>query len=370
RPDEGVDSRLLVVEATEEDINRFGYPLSDGILAETIEVIKEHEPSTIGLLFFRNEPREPGHQKLLSLLQNDDNLVALCNVRLSKDDPNQPGIASAPGLTEESLGFSNIELDQFDGILRRSFLFMNPDSDNPCATRFSFSFQLAYKYLSSVGIELETINRNLVKLGEVEFKRLQTNTGAYQNLDNGGFQILLNYRSSRNAASTISLNEVLENNFNPELIKGRIVIIGMVAPIATDSFSTSYSKGILPQMSGVNIQAQMTSQILSAALDKRPLLWTLSTTGEMFWVIIWSLAGSGITIICLRGSFIDALSKPHSFLLFIYTGFGILTLYIACFAFLLLGGWLPLVPGIISLSVSSIGGWFLLRHWKGLGSNK
>ncbi|MGB5970257.1 MAG: CHAT domain-containing protein, partial [Spirulinaceae cyanobacterium] len=42
RPDEGVDSRLLVVEATEEDINRFGYPLSDGILAETIEVIKEH----------------------------------------------------------------------------------------------------------------------------------------------------------------------------------------------------------------------------------------------------------------------------------------------------------------------------------------
>lgn len=47
RPYEGVDSRLLIVEATEKDINHLGYPISDGKLAETIERIKQHQPSII-----------------------------------------------------------------------------------------------------------------------------------------------------------------------------------------------------------------------------------------------------------------------------------------------------------------------------------
>ncbi|MGB5967716.1 MAG: CHASE2 domain-containing protein, partial [Spirulinaceae cyanobacterium] len=361
RPDEGVDSRLLVVEATEEDINRFGYPLSDGILAETIEVIKEHQPNNIGLFILRDRPIKSGHQKLLDLLQNDDNLIALCSVGSNKDDPNKPGIASPSGLTEESLGFSNIVLDKFDGVQRRNLLFMSPGLNNSCSTRFSFSFQLASKYLSSVGIEPETIDRNRVKIGNAIFERLQPNSGVYQNLDDRGFQILLNYRSSENAAPTISLSEVLENKFNPELIKGRTVIIGVVAPVSnpTAFSSTPYSNGVLNQMPGVYVQAQMTSQILSTVLDKRTLLWNLPLTGEILWVLIWSLVGSGITIICLR--------ECNSFLLFIYTGFGILVLYLVCFGFLLQGGWLPLVPAAISLSISSVGGWLLMKDWREFG---
>ncbi len=366
RPDEGVDPRLLVVEATEEDINRYGYPLSDGTIAETIEVIKEHKPHTIGLSIFRDRPIKSGHQKLLNLLQNDDKLVALCNVKLTKNDPNQPGISSPPGLTEESLGFSNILLDKFDGVLRRNLLFMSSDLENGCTTRFSFGFQLASQYLSLEGIEPKTIDRNRVKLGDVIFERLQPNSGGYQKLDNRGFQILLNYRSSKNAASTISLSEVLENNFDPELIKGRIVIVGIVAPIynPTAYSSTPYSNGVLKQMSGVNIQAQMTSQILSAVLDKRPLLWTLSPTGEVFWIIIWSLVGSGITIISLSNSLPETLRERKSFLVFIYTGVGVLVLYLVCFAFLQQGGWMPLVPTLASLGISSVGGWVLVKNWR------
>ncbi|NJM20834.1 MAG: CHASE2 domain-containing protein [Richelia sp. SM1_7_0] len=367
RPNQGVDSRLLIVEATETDINRWGYPIPDSKLAQTIETIQQHQPSIIGLFIFRdtplatsfaNRPVEPGHQNLLKLLQNNDRLVALCSIKLTEDNPNQPGISPLPEIPEKRLGFSNLELDKFDNILRRNLLFIHPELNNPCPTRFSFSFQLASKYLESKGIKAQTIDRNRVKIGETIFKRLQENSGGYHQLDNRGFQILLNYRTSKNIATKISLSDVLDNKFNPELIKKRIVIIGVVAEISnpTDYFSTPYSNGALFPMSGVDIQAQMTSQIISAVLDKRPLLWTWSQTGEILWVVIWSLAGSGIVI--------ASLSNRNSFLLFIYIGTGVSILCLVCFIFFLQGGWIPLVPTAISLSMSSITGYLIANKWK------
>ncbi len=352
RPDEGVDPRLLIVEATEKDINSLGYPIPDGKLAETIERIKQHQPRTIGLLIFRDRPVQPGHEKLLNLLQNDERLIALCSVKLAAD-PNQPGISSLPGVPQNRLGFSNIELDK--GILRRHLLFVSLNES--CPTRFSFSFQLASQYLKAEGIEPKEVDRNNIKLGETIIQHLKPDSGAYHELDVYGFQTLLNYRTSKNVAATVSLSDVLDNNLDPLLVKERIVIIGVVAPISnpTSYFSTPYSNGVLPQMSGVSIQAQMTSQLLSAVLDKRPLLWTWSETGERFWIVIWSLIGSGIAIAYL--------SNRSSFLLFIYTGTCIFILCVICFGFLLQGGWIPLVPAAISLSISSVGGYFLLKHW-------
>lgn len=358
RPNQGVDSRLLIVKATETDIKRWGYPIPDGKLAQTIERIQQHQPSIIGLFILRDRPIQPGYQKLLNLLQNNDRLIAVCNIKLTDDDPNQPGISPLLGIPEKRLGFSNLELDKFDNILRRNLLFIEPELNNPCSTRFSFSFQLASKYLESKGIKPQKIDRNSVKIGETIFKRLQENTGGYHQLDNRGFQILLNYRSSKNIAAKISLTDVLENKFNPELIKQRIVIIGVVSRTSnpTNYFFTPYSNGALSDMSGVDIQAQMTSQIISAVLDKRPLLWTWSQTGEILWVVIWSLVGSGIVI--------ASLSNRNSFLLFIYIGTGVSILYLVCFIFFLQGGWIPLIPTAISLSMSSITGYLIANKWK------
>ena len=139
------------------------------------------------------------------------------------------------------------------------------------------------------------------------------------------------------------------------MIEQKIVIIGVVAPISnpTDYFSTPYSNGALSPMSGVNIQAQMTSQIISAVLDKRALLWTWYQPGEILWVVICSLTGSGFVII--------SLSNHNSFLSFIYIGTGISILCLICFVFFLQGGWIPLVPAAISLLMSSVTGWLISR---------
>lgn len=355
RPQEGVDSRLLIVEATEADINRLDYPIPDGKLAATIERIQQHKPRVIGLLIFRDRPRNPGSQELLNLWQNQDSLIALCRIKSVDDDPNQPGIAAPSGLSENRVGFNNIPLEK--GIVRRHLLFQSPGLDNSCPTRFSFSIQLAMQYLNSPGIIPETIDRNRIKIGETIITRLQSHSGAYHDLDDRGFQILLNYRQTDKIAPSISIIDVLENNFNPELVTDRIVIIGVVAPISNpiDYFSTPYSQGIYPQMSGLYLQAQMTSQILSAVLDKRPLLWTWNATTENFWIFIWSFVGSGMTILWLKNF--------NSFFLVVYISCFIVLLYLIGFVILIIGGWIPLLPAIICLSCSSLTGWLLVKNW-------
>ena len=362
RPDAGVDPRLLIVEATETDINQFGYPLPDGILARTIEQIEEHNPRVIGLQIFRDRPVGSGHQELLSLLQNSDRLITLCSTKLTDDDPNQPGISSLAQVPQQRLGFSNIELDKSDGILRRQLLFMNSDGDNPCPTELSFSSQLALQYLNSEGIQPENLDSDRLEIGNTTFKRLQSNTGGYHNLDNRGFQLLLNYRSSEKIAETVSLADVLNEQFDPELVKDRVVIIGVVAPVSnpTDYFSTPYSKGVLPKMSGVYVQAQMTSQILSAVLDGRPLIKTWSQSGEIIWIFIWSITGSGIAIACIK--------NRNFYWLILGLGIGLWAKsYLALFFF---GLWLPLVPAAIAFLTSSVGGVLLLDNGRKVTSLK
>jgi CHASE2 domain-containing sensor protein len=363
RPDTGVDPRLLIVEATETDINRLGYPLPDAILAQTIEHIEKHQPHVIGLQIFRDRPVGTGHQELISSLQNNDSLIALCSAKLTDDNPNQPGISSLVQVPQQRLGFSNIELDEPDGILRRQLLFLNSDGDNPCPTEFSFSSQLALQYLNAEGIQPETLDSDRLKIGNTTFKRLQSNSGGYHNLDNRGFQLLLNYRNSEKIAKTVSLTDVLNEGFDPELVKDRVVIIGVVAPISnpTDYFSTPYSKGVLPKMSGVYVQAQMTSQILSAVLDERPLIKTWSQSGEIIWLFFWSLAGSGIAIASVK--------YRNSYLLPLGTGIGLLVLWGSSYLVLITSGlWLPFVPGAIALFSSSVGGKLLLDNWNKLAN--
>jgi CHASE2 domain-containing sensor protein len=81
-----------VVEATEEDINRYGFPLPDATLAQVVEKLETHQPRVMGLDIFRDRPRGPGHAALASHLQHNSRLIALCSVREAYN-PNKPGIA-------------------------------------------------------------------------------------------------------------------------------------------------------------------------------------------------------------------------------------------------------------------------------------
>ena len=89
----------------------------------------------------------------------------------------------------------------------------------------------------------------------------------------------------------------------------------------------------------------MVSQILSAVLDKRPLLWVWPTWGEIIWIFSWSFTGG---LLAMR------LKSPLSLGLAVAGGY--VSLYGVCIALLFQSDcWVPFLPTVIALVVSSLG---------------
>ncbi|WP_424097429.1 CHASE2 domain-containing protein [Moorena producens] len=340
RPNPGVDSRLLVVEAKDAEINRYGYPLPDQTLAEVLDKLESNQPRVIGLDIFRERPREPGHQALSRQLQQNQKFIALCSARVA-NNPENSGIKPPSGVPESRLGFSNIMADP-DGIIRRHLVFMHPYHDDPCATDHSFSARVALHYLAQDGIKAKTIAMNKIRLGKSVLRELSANAGGYHNRDYRGFQVLLNYRET--VARRVTVTELLEGKVKPEWVKDKIVLIGITAKIAKDYHPTPYSALQWPyqEMPGVILQAQMVSQMISAGLGERPLLSVWSPWGDLFWVWGWSIIGGTIAWHCGR---------------ILYWGLATITatgvLYLLCFGLFTLGVWVPLVPSALALVATS-----------------
>ena len=337
RPAEGIDSRILVVEATEEDVNRYGFPLPDGVLAEVLERLQVREPRVIALDIFRDRPVEPGYARLQQLWAQP-NLIALCGIG-QVDDPNNPGIAPPPGVPENRQGYSDIWVDD-DGILRRHVLFLHSDYTDACGTPYSLAGLAALQYLEAEDIVPNTVDRDRMQLGKALFQPLPGNPGAYRNLDDRGFQVLLNYRAD--APQTVRISQVLEGSIDPNLVRDRIVLIGVTAPVsnATDYFITPHSAGEWPQekVAGVLVQAQAMSQILSAALDDRPLLQTWGDWGDGIWIWGWAVAGG-----------IIAGGSRRRWVWGVGTGMAIGLLSGACWGLFVAGKWVPWVPAGLAL---------------------
>ena len=366
RPNEGLDNRLLLVTITEDDVQSQPLPergaasLSNRSLNLLLAKLEQAQPRAIGLDLYREAPIETEDRELAKRLRNSDRFFIICQY-------GNPGVSPSPEVPPERQGFNNVLLDP-DRILRRHLLAVN--SSSPCQSKYAFNWQLATRYLAEAGIYPQTTPDHYLQLGETVFKTLETNTSGYQNLDASGHQILLNYRSTPQIAQTITLQEILgglgraealrgqtkpgakrghevalRDRFNSELVKDRIVLIGTTAPSFNDgNWLTPYSREnwSIHTISGVEIQAHMVSQILSAVLDNRPLIWWLSKPGEVVWIWFWSLAG---------GLLVWRFPSPRSALLGV--GVAASLIYIICWILLILnGGWLPLVPSILVLVVT------------------
>jgi CHASE2 domain-containing sensor protein len=95
-------------------------------------------------------------------------------------------------------------------------------------------------------------------------------------------------------------------------------------------------------MSGIVVQAHMVSQILSAVLDRRPLLSVLPKWCEVLWIWYWSIGG-GIIAWYFR--------SPLHLGIAIVTNLAIL--YGVCLYVLIQGLWIPLVPSALVFVASS-----------------
>src|SRR6266571_3595891 len=56
RPASAIDHRLLIIDETEDDLKRFGHPLSDETLAKIVERVLALSPRVLGVDKFRDIP--------------------------------------------------------------------------------------------------------------------------------------------------------------------------------------------------------------------------------------------------------------------------------------------------------------------------
>ena len=234
-------------------------------------------------------------------------------------------------------------------VVRRQLLSYSPTlvaNQSRCATPYSLSFQLAYRFLAQAEVSPLTITDDgHWQLGDTVFRPLSRRFGAYQNLDGLSSQIMVNYRAAQ-PGQAVSLQSVLMGQLSPEMVRDRIVLIGYTAPVSRDSKHTPYG-----EMPGVWVHAHMVSQLLSAVLDQRALIrslpqWKALPWAASLWILGWTLMGSAGWIYLRQ----TKLTKPGVWLglalMIAGLAWGITQISVAA---LTLGLWLPVVSIILSV---------------------
>ncbi|NEO84039.1 MAG: adenylate/guanylate cyclase domain-containing protein [Spirulina sp. SIO3F2] len=347
------DERIKIVTIDEEDLHAGGQALiSDRALARALRNLSTQNPLVIGLDLYRDLPVPPGQAELSKVLRETPNIVGIQKVA-------PPTVAPPVALAAAGRAKANDLVLDGDGRMRRGFLFL---PDNKGQVLDAFSPYLALWWLEDQDIRFESLPGDRWRLGAATFEKFGAFDGGYIRAHDGGYQLLINYRGPGQQFEQIPFREVVRGKLPPDWAKGKIVLIGATAESLNDRFTTPLSGygSIRPPipLSGVEVNAHITAQVIDAALGDRPLIKPIPESAEILWVLLWSVLGAtsvwhwrlGIQIQSLQRSlrlWVQQLFWPAG-LLSVLIG----STYVALLAW---GLWVPVVPAILSLLVASMG---------------
>lgn len=341
RPEEPIDKRILIVGVNENDIHRIkAYPIPDQDISALLNKLKTYQPAVIGLDIIRDLPQEPGHTELVKTFKEIKNLIAV-----EKVWPDRSGLTfnPPPSLPQEQIGFTDAIIDT-DGKQRRSLL---ATSNLQRKWRFSLTLKLAETYLKTQGISLENVDNDSygMRFNSTKLPRFQMNSGGYIQADAGGSQILINFRNRRKPFHVVSLTEIKNGKINPDWIRGKIVLIGMTSPSAKDYVNSSGMNSENAALNyGVEIQAHVVSQLVSAVLDNRPMINVLADGWEYLWIICWGILGLSLGRL---------IRNPLEMLFYIVLAS--ISLILICYGLIIIGWWIPIVPAFFTLVTNGVG---------------
>lgn len=345
RPQEPIDPHIVIVGIGDSDIDKVGeWHIPDAMVAQLLEKLKKQQPRAIGLDLFRNAPLEPGHQALTKVFETTPNLIGI-EKRIG--DINNSAIAPNPILKQRGQVASVDTVVDADNKVRRGMLYVTPDDGDAVP---SLGLTLALIYLEAQGVtpEPETIN---LQLGKAAFVPFEANDGGYVGADAGGYQILLNFRGSARSFRTVSIGDVLADRVPPEWVRDRIVLIGATASKLRDVFETPYNGGLFAASQptpGVEIQANLASQIISAALNGRLLIKVWSEPLEWLWIFAWASIGATLSWIPRYLEGLEGRSLHNNINLGAWTFTTIVltsgSLGGICYLAFLSGWWIPVIP--------------------------
>ncbi|MEM1369222.1 MAG: CHASE2 domain-containing protein [Cyanobacteria bacterium P01_H01_bin.15] len=120
-----------------------------------------------------------------------------------------------------------------------------------------------------------------------------------------------------------------------------MVLIGVTAPSSSDFWPTPLGLNFVDRVPGVYLQAQMISQLLSAARDERSLLTVWSWWQESLWILGWILIGTATAI-----GFAQSRGRWVSFVIANFC------LVLGSYCLLLMGFWVPLLPPLVAMGLA------------------
>ena len=340
RPQEAVDKRIVIVTIDEPDIQYVKkWPMSDGVMAQLIRNISAQKPRGIIFDIYRDIPVEPGHKQLIDIFKNTPNVIGVEKVA---------GTPILPPPTLAKLGqvASNDMVIDKDNKIRRGMVLLGKKDGTLLD---SVGVKMALMYLEKEKIELEEIDesKQIYGLGKAKFVPLSGNDGEYNKADMGGYQILLNYRGGLDRFPHISMTDVLENRIPPDFMRDRLIFLGAKAPSLNDNYSTPLNANLFVPtelIPGVVIHANLTSQIISAALENRPMLQASAKPVNWLLILFWSGYSATISTLYITKRWVTV------------TGIFIAGVIIVTSSYLaFLSGWLvPVFTPLLTLSLSGI----------------
>lgn len=324
------DKRIVLVTISEQDIAELkSWPLNDGLYAKMLENLLAHGPEVIGVDIFRNIEVPPGSERLRELFSKDIPVVSVMKV----GDSTSAGVGPPFMVKDQGLvGFGDTLVDP-GGVARRGLLFM----DDGKVTSSSFDLILTLFYLQKEGIQAQPdpANPQFMRLGKTTFVPLESNAGAYVDMDSKGYQFLLSFAGMKAGFASIPLRRVLAGDFPDKAVRGKIVLVGATAESLRDFFfmPIERSSGEGRKVWGVELHASVISQLLHAATEGSKPMTYWSMRVESFWMVLWGVLGY---LVCLKASTF----RQFAILLVLFPAF----LAGAAFLMFLDGLWAPVIP--------------------------
>ena len=244
---------ITVVGIDEDDIKRYGWPLDDNLLCTALKQLDASGASAIGLDLYRDQAKPC----LQVEIQRNPRLISIRN--------EVDGIAAIPGAPARQQAFNDLVMDA-DRVVRRDLVHVGAQEE---AVR-----SLPLRLLETAS-QTRDLDRELEQLRDDHW--LTEQSGGYQSLDAAGYQTMLPFHPS-GKYPVLSLSALLEDEVPEEMVRGRVVLIGNVAPSLRDLFEVPHSRFINSsqffEVPGVELHAQRTEALQRLLQSRSPEIVT------------------------------------------------------------------------------------------------
>ena len=259
----GEELKVSVIGIGEQDIARYGWPITDDYLCEAIDKLKKSGAIAIALDLYRNRSVPIDNQCLKERIRTNSRLISIRNI--------MEGIPAIPGTPANQQGFNDLVVDN-DGVIRRDLTHVK---DQPLDVR-SLSIRLLEKARG-----IHNLDRQIESLPGSTW--LTRNTGGYFNLPAEGYQTMLPFQH-RQSVKTWSLRDLLNENISKEEIKNSIILIGSTAESVKDVYEIPQSyfqnSDKYLQIPGVEIHAWRVLSLSNLLRQGKPAIKPIGESTE------------------------------------------------------------------------------------------